>query len=148
MKNINIYCLIGYTLLFSSIIMNLLNDKKDIFIKFMKSLNYEQSKKYSDIVYERYTIYITGMMIGLILGLYYLYNYPKDKYRICKFLSIVFTVKLGFYKIYPKSTLMLYHLTEKNQVNLWADIYLNMKKTWIHSIIISIIGYLLISNYS
>ncbi len=143
----NIYCFIGFTLLFSSIIMNLLNDKKDIFIKFVNILNDKQSKIYSDIIYERLNIYIKGMVLGLLLGIFYLYKFPKDKYKICKFIAIAFVVKLGFYKIYPKSTLMLYHLDTKEQVNRWTDIYLYMKNRWISSIVISIIGYILIAKY-
>ena len=47
------------------------------------------------------------------------------------------------YKIYPKSTYMLYHLDKKDQVNKWMDIYTYMKKIWVSSFILSTIAYIL-----
>ena len=143
----NIYCTIGIILLFTSIIMNFIGNKKDIFLKFQNTLDKQQNNIYQKIVYERLMIYTKGMILGLILGIFYLYKYPKDKYKICKFFAIVFVTKLGFYYIYPKSTLMLYHLKTKEQVDRWADIYLYMKKRWIISLIISSISYFLIAKY-
>ena len=47
------------------------------------------------------------MILGLGLGIFY-YIRSKDKYRLCKFLAIIYLVKLGFYKINHKQPLMLY----------------------------------------
>ena len=142
-----IYCIVGFTLLLTSIVMNFIGNKKEVFLKFQGSLDEEQSKIYQKIVYERLMIYISGMILGVLLGIFYLYKYPKDKYKVCKFFAIVFVMKLGFYYIYPKSTLMLYHLKTKEQVDGWADIYLHMKKRWITSLIISAVSYFLIARY-
>jgi hypothetical protein len=127
--------------------MNFIGNKKEVFLNFQGSLDEEQSKIYQKIVYERLMIYISGMILGVLLGIFYLYKYPKDKYKVCKFFAIVFVMKLGFYYIYPKSTLMLYHLKTKEQVDGWADIYLHMKKRWITSLIISAVSYFLIARY-
>lgn len=143
----NIYCIVGFTLLLTSIVMNFIGNKKEVFLNFQGSLDEEQSKIYQKIVYERLMIYISGMILGVLLGIFYLYKYPKDKYKVCKFFAIVFVMKLGFYYIYPKSTLMLYHLKTKEQVDGWADIYLHMKKRWITSLIISAVSYFLIARY-
>ena len=142
-----IYCIVGFTLLLTSIVMNFIGNKKEVFLNFQGSLDEEQSKIYQKIVYERLMIYISGMILGVLLGIFYLYKYPKDKYKVCKFFAIVFVMKLGFYYIYPKSTLMLYHLKTKEQVDGWADIYLHMKKRWITSLIISAVSYFLIARY-
>ena len=142
-----IYCIVGFTLLLTSIVMNFIGNKKEVFLNFQGSLDEEQSKIYQKIVYERLMIYISGMILGVLLGIFYLYKYPKDKYKVCKFFAIVFVTKLGFYYIYPKSTLMLYHLKTKEQVDGWADIYLHMKKRWITSLIISAVSYFLIARY-
>ena len=142
-----IYCIVGFTLLLTSIVMNFIGNKKEVFLKFQGSLDEEQSKIYQKIVYERLMIYISGMILGVLLGIFYLYKYPEDKYKVCKFFAIVFVMKLGFYYIYPKSTLMLYHLKTKEQVDGWADIYLHMKKRWITSLIISAVSYFLIAKY-
>jgi len=137
-------CIIGITLLISSLSMTLQKRDSTIFIDFYRLLDDDQKIIYEKIVKERLIIYVTGMILGLGLGIFY-YIKTKDRYRLCKFLAIIYLVKLGFYKIYPKSPLMLYSLTNQEQVKAWADIYTEMKNKWIKSIGIGFIGYLLIS---
>ena len=84
------------------------------------------------------------MVLGLGLGIFFYVN-SNDKYKLCKFLAIIYLVKLGFYYVYPKSPLMLYSLKNQKQVKAWADIYTEMKSKWLKSIAIGFIGYLLIS---
>ena len=90
-------------------------------------------------------IYFSGMVLGLGLGIYFYIKNPKTDYKLCKFLAIIYVIKLGFYYLYPKSPLMLYSLTTKEQVSAWADIYTEMKERWIKSLVIGFIGYLFIS---
>lgn len=145
MKDIS--CIIGITLLIGSLSMSLQKRNTDIFQNFYNLLDNKQKQIYEGIVKERFTIYFTGMILGLGLGIFY-YVGSKDKYRLCKFLAIIYLVKLGFYKVYPKRPLMLYSLSNQKQVEAWADIYTEMKNKWIKSIVIGFIGYLLISlNY-
>ena len=138
-------CLVGLTLLFSSVYMSYMKKDNDKFVKFMNLLNEEQKKVYQKIIYERLSIYMVGMIIGVCLGVYYLLSRPKDNYRLCKFLCIIYIVKLGIYYFYPKSPLMLYSLTKKEQVDAWADIYTEMKDLWKKSLVIGFIGYLVLS---
>ena len=42
---------------------------------------------------------------------------------------------------------MLYSLTEKEQIDAWADIYTDMKQRWIKSITVGFIGYLILAYY-
>ncbi len=139
-------CLIGFTLLFSSIYMSIMKKDNKIFSNFMKLLNQSQKKMYSKIIYERLSIYVMGMILGLVLGIYYYFQNKKDEYRLCKFLCIIYIVKLGFYYFYPKSPLMLYSLTNQKQVSAWADIYSEMKRRWILSLLVGFIGYLVLSR--
>ena len=139
-------CLIGFTLLFSSIYMSVMKKDSKIFSNFMKLLNQSQKKMYSKIIYERTFIYVMGMILGLVLGIHYYFTNKKDKYRLCKFLCIIFIVKLGFYYFYPKSPLMLYSLTNQKQVSAWADIYSEMKRRWILSLFVGFLGYLILSR--
>ena len=138
------YCFIGFTLLFSSIYMSYLKKDNDIFVNFMNLLDEDQQKIYQKIINERIMIYVMGMILGVSLGLYYLFTNKKDNYRLCKFLCIIYIVKLGFYYIYPKSPLMLYSLKSKDQVDAWATIYTEMKSRWIKSLMIGLGGYLLL----
>jgi len=138
-------CLIGITLLISSIYMSYMKKDNDIFIEFMDTLDPEQMVIYSEIVLERLMIYVLGMIIGLVLGIYYILTNPKDEYRVCKFLCIIFITKLLFYYFYPKQPLMLYSLKTEEQVEAWANIYSEMKNRWKKSIIVGLIGYLILS---
>ena len=142
MKDIS--CIVGITLLIGSLSMSLQKRDTKIFSRFYNLLDSKQKSIYEGIVKERFTIYFTGMILGLGLGILY-YIRSNDKYKLCKFLAIIYLVKLGFYKVYPKSPLMLYSLNNQKQVEAWADIYTEMKSKWIKSIAIGFIGYLLIS---
>tara|TARA_B110000914_G_C15369106_1_gene402296 strand:+ start:47 stop:484 length:438 start_codon:yes stop_codon:yes gene_type:complete len=145
MKDIS--CLVGISMLIASLSMTVLKKDTTIFKKFYDLLNDEQKIIYEGIVKERLMIYFSGMIIGLGLGIYY-YIGSKDKYRLCKFLAIIYLVKLGFYYFYPKRPLMLYSLNSQDQVDAWADIYTEMKNKYKKSLLIGFAGYLLISyNY-
>ena len=93
-------CLIGITLLISSIYMSYMKKDNDIFIEFMDTLDPEQMVIYSEIVFERLMIYVMGMIIGLFLGIYYILTNPDDDYRVCKFLCIIFVTKLQNYSFF------------------------------------------------
>ena len=140
-------CLIGFTLLFASLAMSGLKRDTKIFTNFYALLDDKQKSIYENIVRERLMIYFAGMALGLGLGVYYFISAKTDDYRLCKFLMIIYVVKLVFYYVYPKSPLMLYSLTTKDQVDAWADIYTEMKTNWIKSLAIGFIGYLFISTY-
>ena len=139
------FCIVGYTLLFSSIYMSILKKDTKIFKRFYSLLDLQQKQKYKSIIKERLMIYTFGMTLGLVFGYYYYFKNPNDKYIICKFLSIVFIIKLSIYYFFPKSPLMLYSLKTKEQTDAWADIYTEMKNKWIISIIIGFFGYLFLS---
>jgi len=138
-------CLIGITLLISSIYMSYMKKNDQIFIDFMDTLDPDQMVIYSEIVFERLMVYVMGMILGLFLGIYYILTNSNDKYRVCKFLCIIFITKLLFYYFYPKKPLMLYSLKTEEQVEAWADIYSEMKNRWKKSIIVGLIGYLVLS---
>tara|TARA_B100000902_G_C27249781_1_gene884627 strand:- start:259 stop:693 length:435 start_codon:yes stop_codon:yes gene_type:complete len=137
-----ISCSIAFVLLLSSILMHFFVDKKD---DFMLTLNEEQKQKYKSIILERFKIYIFGMIFGLLLALTYVYIYNDDRYKVCKFVAIVLLTKLTFYYFYPKSDFMLYHLTEREQIKAWTDLYRNYKNAWRNSLILAVISYVLIS---
>ena len=138
-------CLIGITLLISSIYMSFMKKDEGIFINFMDSLDPDQQVIYSEIVFERLYIYAMGMILGLFLGIYYILTNKIDNLRTCKFLCIIIGTKLLFYYFYPKKPLMLYSLKNQDQVRAWADIYSSMKTRWIKSLLVGFIGYLILS---
>ena len=107
------------------------------FKRFVSLLTREQTQIYNKIVYERLSIYAFGVFLGIILGLIYMKYYGKN---LCVFLTIIFLTKLAFYKIYPKSTMTLYHLTNKAQTDAWTDIYVHMKTIWMKSIVLGVLS--------
>jgi len=127
--------------------MHTQNKDKTIFKNFENLLDEKQKDIYKNIVKERLKIYTMGMILGLSLGAYYIYSNPKDTYLICKVLMIIYTIKLGFYYLYPKQPLMLYSLTNQKQVSAWADIYTEMKSRWVKSLFIGSFGYIFLSMY-
>ena len=140
-------CLIGFTLLFASLWMSFVQKDSRIFVRFHSLLDERQKRIYASIVRERLTIYTMGMILGLGVGFSYYYGSGKsDKYRVCKLLAIIFVTKLLFYYIYPKKPLMLYSLKTEEQVAAWADIYTEMKTSWIKSLGAGFVGYIVLSQ--
>ena len=79
-------CIVGITLLIASVYMSFIKQDDKHFVKFYNTLNDEQKIIYTAIVFERVAIYVTGMILGLILGIYYYFWYGKNhKYKICSF---------------------------------------------------------------
>ena len=141
----NLSCIIGITLILSSIIMSILNLKKDKFNIFVDMLDTEQKRKYNEIIVERITIYNIGMVVGVILGVLYYYYNKNDKDIFFKVITIMTVSNIGIYYFYPKKPLILNYLTDEKQVKAWADIYSTMKNRWMQSIVLGFIGYLFIS---
>ena len=139
-------CIIGITLIFSSILMTIFKQDKDVFIQFSNLLDHEQKLIYRKIILQRITAYVLGIVIGLGLGFYYYFSNPKQPYPLCTFLSIVYLTKLAVYYLYPKHPLMLYSLKTKEQTDAWAEIYEEMKYRYKLSLLIGLLGYLLIFN--
>ena len=135
-------CSAAVVILLSSVFMMFLKDK-NLFLRFMNTLDNKQKEIYERIIRERLLLYFGGMLLGIFLGLLYLYYNKKSERSICIFIVIVFLTKMIFYKGFPKSTYMLYHLDKKDQVNKWMDIYTYMKKIWMLSFILSTIAYIL-----
>ena len=137
-------CSAAIVILLSSVFMMFLKDH-NLFFKFMNTLNNDQKEIYNKIIKERLSLYFGGMLLGIFLGLLYLFYNKKSERSICIFIVIVFITKMIVYKGYPKSTYMLYHLDKKEQVDAWTDIYRYMKKIWMLSFVFSIISYVLLA---
>ena len=135
------FCLIAFVLLISSCYLAIMKQDKQIFIDFKNLLNEEQNQKYQKIVKERMMIYFIGMALGIAIGIFYYMKNKNEDYLFCKVIVIIYFIKLGFYYFFPKSPLMLYSLTTKEQTDAWADIYSEMKDRWIKSLIVGFFGY-------
>tara|TARA_B100000683_G_scaffold277685_1_gene338006 strand:+ start:272 stop:718 length:447 start_codon:yes stop_codon:yes gene_type:complete len=142
---INVYCFLAFAFLISGIYLAIMKPNTQIFINFMNSLDPQQQDLYEERIKERLHIYILGMCLGILAATLYYYTNKSDNFLICKFISIVYIVKLLVYHFTPKSPLMLNYLTNQNQVQLWAKIYNTMKYRWLYSLLFGTIGYFFIA---
>jgi hypothetical protein len=121
-----------------------MNGDHEIFNHLNSLLNDSQKNIYQSIVRERLLIYIFGSILGIISAFFFYRNNKTDKYILCKSLALLYSIKLGFYYMYPKQPLMLYSLTTKEQTDAWADVYTEMKNRWKLSIFMGFISYLIL----
>lgn len=141
------YCFLGIVLLVGSLLMMVLCklDNKDM-VHFNSLLDDKQKQIYKSITKERGIIYAQGMIIGIIIGLLAIMYFKKLNYKnkVCLFILIALVTNLFYYKLYPKTTYMLLHLNNKEQVEGWLNIYKTMKYKYMVSILVALIGYLIL----
>ena len=101
--------------------------------EFMNVLSEEQKKNYTDIIEERKNIYYTGFGLGILLSLLFIFilNLKKIKLNkvsnVCIIGLITFLTNYLYYILIPKKDYMLLHLTDKEQIKRWLDIYKYMQ---------------------
>jgi len=140
----NLACLIA-TGLFSSKVYLMVNYKKNTLLKqFDAILSEDQKSRYQNIMKERLTIYIHGMIFGLLLGFIYL-NMAKEKTtgRACMFTVIVLGVNYLYYILKPKTDYMVPHLTTQPQREAWLAIYKEMQYRCKMGFVLGIVAFML-----
>ena len=70
-------CSAAIVILLSSIFMMFLKDN-NLFFKFMNTLDDKQKEIYKRIIRERFLLYFGGMLLGIFLGLLYLFYSKKS----------------------------------------------------------------------
>ena len=137
-------CFFG-VLLLSVMIISILNSKfSNTFHIFRKDLSNNQYNIYKKIHKERFTIFIQGMILGLIISLIIIKNFLDKNTKLsktCFFLFITLLVNMTYYQITPKSDYMLKHLNGEKQIQLWINMYNEMKYIKLLGIFIGSIGY-------
>lgn len=145
-SNCDAWCLLASGL-FASMLYITINPSKGPVIKtFQDSLNKKQNDIYKKIVTERLKIYITGLLLGLIVGFSYLSISKKSAIRTCVFTTLVLSVTIIFYMIVPKSTYMIQHLKTVEQYNKWLDVYKEMQYRRYIGFILGVIAYLILAQ--
>ena len=138
------YCVIGAAFLGSSILTMMASKSSNNFVKFRKLLNQKQLEIYNNITKERMSIYIQGLILGILLAVLVTFNSSlKSTNKLCVFVVIALGVNYLFYSLYPKSTYMLLHLNSQQQNEAWLDIYKEMKLRCKLGLLLGLVGYLL-----
>lgn len=126
-------CFIAIVLLITNIYMIFSCKNTTLKSEFMNVLSEEQKKTYIDIIEERKNIYYTGFGLGILLSLLFIFilNLKKIKLNkvsnVCIVGLITFLTNYLYYILIPKKDYMLLHLTDKEQIKRWLDIYKYMQ---------------------
>lgn len=140
-------CLIAVVLLSGTIATMITSKTSPNFRKFDETLTVEQKKLYHKINMERLRIYIEGMILGLITGLFALSLLPKkveDVSKVCLFVIVCLLINMVYYRMYPKSTYMVKHLKTPEQKEAWLAIYKEMKYRHLLGMILGFGGYVML----
>ena len=146
-------CLISLVFIFAMIFTNLSLNKFEVVKNFKETLNEKQKKTYEDITNERRNIYYQGFLLGLVLSVIMVYILNKTLFPIvnktstlCIIGATSFLTNYLYYILTPKSDYMLLHLTNKNQINEWLNVYKTMQYVNHLGFALGIIGVVLLGN--
>ena len=142
----NLWCLLASGML-ASMIYIMFNPSKSLLIKdFQASLTPEQNKIYVEIIKERMTIYIVGLLIGLLVGFSYLSMQKNNLLRTCIFTVLVLGINIFIYMLVPKSKYMVNYLTNEKQLQKWTNVYKEMQYRRYMGFILGVISYLILAH--
>lgn len=147
-------CLISLVFIISMIITNLSLDKFEVMKKFNQTLNDKQKKTYEDITNERRNIYYQGFILGLVLSIILLFILNKTlsltvfnkTTTLCIIGATSFLTNYFYYILTPKSDYMLLHLTDKNQISEWLNVYKTMQYVNHLGFALGIVGVVFLGN--
>lgn len=146
-----ITCFIAILFLVANVYTMVSLDCKEVKADFYKVLNDKQKAIYEKIVKERKTIYYTGYGVGLILSfiLIFVYKYiinTSNKKNNCSWIivcmvgAITFTTNYLYYILSPKTTYMVEHLDNKQQIDEWLKIYRTMQVKYHVGLVLGIVA--------
>ena len=141
------YCVLGAAFLGASVLTMLANKQSKNFVNFRRLLDNRQLQIYNNIAKERMSIYIQGLILGILLAMLVTFNSSlRGTNKLCVFVVIALGTNYLFYGLHPKSTYMLHHLTSQDQNRAWVKIYREMKLRCLLGVLLGLIGYILLGN--
>ena len=145
-------CSISIVLLIANIYVMFNVDKNKLKNNFIKLLNFHQKQLYESLIIERRNIYFQGYIIGLLFAVLYLFfinHYLGKKINqsviICGVGFIVFTTNYLYYILKKKSTFIIEHLNNKEQIKAWLEIYKSMQFKYHLGLVLGIIAAMVFS---
>ena len=140
----NLLCLIAAGLFGSMLYVMIFHNKRQQTQHMESLLDDNQKAIYRGIIKERLTIYIYGLLLGLLSGFTYISYYPiKNTLDICTFVVLILGIVYLFYGLYPKNAYMLSHLNTPQQTAAWMDIYRTMKRRCLVGFVLGAVAFLL-----
>jgi len=126
-------------------IMTMSSSKKEC-EKLKSILSSEQVEKYEKIRKQRRNQFLQGIILGLVLSFVIVQMSHLNTFtKIALFLTVTLTTSVVYYSLMPKYDYMLNYLTTKEEVDVWLDVYKNMKKRYIIGFLLGVLSSIPIS---
>ncbi len=123
-------CAIYFIFLMGMIYIMTSVDKSELMKDFNSVLSNEQKIKYSKIRKERFTIYIKGYILGLILSLFFIIKIENSINRICIVGAVTMVTNYFYYILHKKSDYIILHLETEEKREKWLKIYKYMQSRY------------------
>ena len=126
----------------------MLTKDKEVLGNFSATFDERQHLVMEQIRSNRFRIWSQGIVLGLVLGVIYLYFFGKGLSSIfssCIFASIVMTVNYFYYMLSNKGTYMIEHL-RKDQVDEWLAVKLMYQRKYHLGLLLGIVGCFLLAR--
>jgi hypothetical protein len=140
-------CILAVSAFVSMLYCMLYFNNNSALTKFPKSLSSEQLVLYNKVIKERMTLFLQGLILGLVIGFIYL-NYSRSSNEVVKSQCVFTLLVLGsvylYYSISPKQYSMLPTLQSAEQRALWWDIYTEMKKRSLIGFLLGVVAFLFV----
>jgi len=124
-----------------------MTDKSEIVKHYKATLTTDLRKRYEKISEERKWISYYGYGLGLVFSLFVIYYSLKIKKErlnntslVCIVVATSFITNALFYMVYPKSDWMLEHISNKDQVKAWLQMYKSMSFYYHTGLILGIVA--------
>jgi uncharacterized protein YacL len=98
---------------------------------------------YEKIIHERSTIYLQGILLGLILSticVYIMKQTPNRFYKTMIYVSVTLFTAVIYYMVVPKSDYMLHHLKSEEQIHTWFQTYRTMQSRYMIGFVLGAIA--------
>ena len=121
-------CMIAFGLLGSKLLIMGSSGYSKNKYELVNMLNDKQKEAYFNIVKERGTLFMRGIILGCIIAfmVVYLMSSGTRLTQTCLFVSIALLIANYYYLLMPKSDYILSHLENKEQINAWLKMYKEM----------------------
>jgi len=140
-------CMISTVFLIGMIYFYNMTDKSEIVKHYKSTLTSDLRKRYEKISEERKWISYYGYGLGLVFSLFVIYYSLKIKKErlnntslVCIVVATSFITNALFYMVYPKSDWMLEHISNKEQVKAWLQMYKSMSFYYHTGLILGIVA--------
>lgn len=140
-------CMISTVFLIGMIYFYNMTDKSEIVKHYKSTLTSDLRNRYEKISEERKWISYYGYGLGVVFSLFVIYYSLKIKKErlnntslVCIVVATSFITNALFYMVYPKSDWMLEHISNKDQVKAWLQMYKSMSFYYHTGLILGIVA--------